>query len=225
MGGRHLAWILVKAIARVICLACFRVRVFGQRHVPEREGVLIVSNHQSFLDPALVIVGLERTTSFMARESLFGYFGLGTLIRLLNAFPVKIEEGGIGAVREAVNRLKAGHCVIVFAEGTRSWDGTMGALRPGVTLIARRAGVPVVPVVVEGASEAWPRGGFARPHSVSVAYGRPISAEACRAMTRDALVKRLRGDMLQLQARLRARAARARGAAAPPAKPVSSPTE
>jgi len=199
--------------------------VFGQRHVPEREGVLIVSNHQSFLDPALVIIGLGRTTSFMARDSLFGYFGFGALIRLLNAFPVKVEEGGIGAVREAVSRLKAGCCVIVFAEGTRSWDGTLGALRSGVTVIARRAGVPVVPVVVEGAYKAWPRDGLVRPHPVSVAYGRPVSAEACRAMTRDALVRRLREDMLQLQARLRARAARVRSAAVPAARPACSRTE
>jgi 1-acyl-sn-glycerol-3-phosphate acyltransferase len=65
--------------------------------------------------------------------------------------------------------------VLVFPEGTRSRDGNLGAFKPGLTLVARRAKVPILPVAVEGAYRAWPRSeSIPRPGDVQVHYGPPI---------------------------------------------------
>jgi 1-acyl-sn-glycerol-3-phosphate acyltransferase len=190
---------------RTICILFFRVRVYNQNRVPAEGGVLIASNHQSYLDPILVGVGIERSISYMARRSLFRHPLFGGLIRALNTFPV--ERGGrdTAALREAVERLKSGWCLTVFPEGTRSHDGRIGRIHPGALLMAHRAQTPIVPAVIEGAFEAWPRHGPPRPGRILVGYGMPISAEEQSRLTRDELARRLHDDMLALQKELRGR--------------------
>ena len=201
-------WVLFRSVARFVFLLAFRVRMFGGRNVPESGGVLIVSNHQSYLDPVLLGCGLERSVSYMARRTLFRNAAFGWLISALNAFPVSRGGADTAAMREAVRRLEDGWCLVVFPEGTRTADGAIGPLRPGILAIAERAGAPIVPAVVEGAFEAWPRGRMIRPHPIAVSYGRPISAEECRRLGRDRLVQRLRDEMVRLQEELRRRAGR-----------------
>jgi 1-acyl-sn-glycerol-3-phosphate acyltransferase len=97
---------------------------------------------------------------------------------------------------------------VVFPEGTRTADGAIGRLQPGILVIAERSGAPVVPAVIEGAFEAWPRGRMIRPHPIAVSYGRPIGAEEYRRLGRGALVRLLRDEMVRLQEELRRRAGR-----------------
>jgi 1-acyl-sn-glycerol-3-phosphate acyltransferase len=145
------------------------------------------------MDPLLVGVGLDRPIHFMARKSLFTHNFLFTrLIRTLNAFPVERDRGDIGAVREMMRRLEAGAVVLTFPESTRTYTGEIGPFKHGVFLIASRSGVPVVPMAIEGAFEAWPRSNILpRPGQIVVACGKPLfpadfggddrrMADACR---------------------------------------------
>ena len=178
---------------RVVFTVALKLRVIGRGNVPERGGVILASNHQSYMDPPLAGVALDRPIHFMARKSLFTHNFLFTrLIRSLNAFPVERGRGDIGAVREMMRRLKAGGVVLAFPESTRTYTGEIGPFKHGVFLIAGRSGVPVVPMVIEGAFEAWPRSNILpRPRQIVVAYGKPLSpadfggddrkmADACR---------------------------------------------
>jgi len=201
--ARRLPWNVLRLLAQFLFLLLFRVRVFGQRNVPRTGGALIASNHQSYLDPVLLGLGVSRPLSYMARRSLFRVRPFALLLSALNVFPLTRGGRDTGAVREAVNRLKAGNCLVVFPEGTRAHNGEIGRLLPGVPAIALRAGVPLIPAAVEGAFQAWPRGGAPRPAPVAVRYGRPISAAECRRMSRDELTERLRAEMLKLQSALR----------------------
>jgi 1-acyl-sn-glycerol-3-phosphate acyltransferase len=82
----------------------------------------------------------------------------------------------MAAVKETLRRLKLGASVLIFPEGTRTLDGRIRALQPGIFAIARKAAVPIVPVVMEGAFEAWPRSApFPRPGRIWVEYGVPLS--------------------------------------------------
>ncbi len=199
LRGRRLLWVVLRVIARALFMVAFRVRVFGQHNVPREGGVLMLSNHQSYLDPVLLSLGLGRSVSYMARRSLFSKPIFGWLIKALNAFPVTRGGRDTEAMREAVKRLQDGWCVVVFPEGTRTLDGRISRLHSGVLAIAERARVPVVPAVVEGAFEAWPRNGPMRLHSISVRYGPAISAEECRRASRKELAGRIRQEMLRLQ--------------------------
>lgn len=203
MLGRRLLWIVMRGGARLMCILAFRVRVFGQNRVPKTGGVLVVSNHQSFLDPLLVGVGLGRSVSYMARDTLWRRKAFGWLITGLNCFPVARGGRDIAALREAVKRLRRGECLVVFPEGTRSRDGNLGTLLQGVVAIADRAGVPIVPAMVDGAWQAWPRSGGIRLLPIRVAYAKPIPAAERAGLGRAAALARLRQEMLTLQAELR----------------------
>ena len=202
MLGRRLLWNVVRWTSSMIGFTVFRFRAFRKQCVPRRGGVLIVSNHQSYLDPVIVAVALPRPSSFMARSTLFINPVFRALISGLNAFPVVRGGRDMQAVREAVRRLERGECLVVFPEGTRTTDGRIGALQPGVVAIADRAGVPIVPAVVDGAFEAWPKGRGIRPWPIRVIYGKPIPPAERQGAHRDEVVQRLHAEMVRLQAEL-----------------------
>jgi len=165
----------VRWAVRIAALLWCRFRCFHRDRVPLTGGVLLVCNHQSFLDPLLVSLGLNRECSFMARSTLWKNRWFGGLIAHFNSFPVKRDSADLTAVKETLRRLKAGECIIVFPEGTRTQTGRIGPLLKGVSAMAKKAGVPIVPVAITGAFDMWPR--HARwPKSVSVwvDFGPPI---------------------------------------------------
>jgi 1-acyl-sn-glycerol-3-phosphate acyltransferase len=200
----RLWYAVLQQVARVLFVTAFGIRVYGRRHLPLRGGVLVVSNHQSYLDPVLAAVGMPRPYHPMARASLFRFPPFAWLIRSLHAFPVKRGSADMGAIREALRRLKGGAVVLMFPEGTRTRDGSIGRLQAGPVLLARRAGVPVLPMVIDGAFEAWPRTRpVPLPHPIRVACGRPFFADELAEGDADDLVETIRGRMVDLQRRLR----------------------
>ncbi len=153
----------------------FRIRTFGRERIPKEGGVLLIANHQSFLDPIIVSVGLPRQVCYFAREDLFRGRFFHWLIRSLGAFPVKRGAADTAAIRMAIERLRAGEIVLLFPEGTRTNDGSVGVFHSGMCTIAARGNAPIVPVAIDGAFEAWPRNQKVftfRP--LKVAYGDPI---------------------------------------------------
>ena len=125
-NGVHKIWYaLVKTLAQVLFVCLFRVRAFGWCNVPKRGGAVLASNHQSYLDPAIIAACVRREIHFMARDSLFEIPVFGSLIRSLNAFPVKREGIDREAIREAVRRISAGGLVVIFPEGTRHDSGAL----------------------------------------------------------------------------------------------------
>jgi 1-acyl-sn-glycerol-3-phosphate acyltransferase len=153
----------------------------GVRHynVPRPQllagGLLIAANHQSYLDPVLVGMALSRPICYLARSSLFEVPGLGLLIRGLKTHPVRRGTVDARALRTTIRLLRSGETLLMFPEGTRSQNGSMGRFQPGVAAIALRCGVPLLPVCVEGAYRCWPRWrALPRPARAAVAYGEPI---------------------------------------------------
>ncbi|HMO24839.1 MAG TPA: lysophospholipid acyltransferase family protein [Tepidisphaeraceae bacterium] len=172
---RTMLWKSCAVLCRIATSLALDLKVRGERNIPERGGVLLVTNHQSNLDPVIIGVRMRRPLAYLAKSELFVNPIFGALIRSLHAFPVKQGTGDIGAVKESIRLLKAGHVLNIFPEGSRSPDGQLQPILPGAALVVKRAGVPVVPVVLDGTFEAWPRGKkLPRPHPVWVEYGRPM---------------------------------------------------
>lgn len=165
-----------QTFSRIVTSTFFDMKVWGVEHVPRTGGVLLVSNHQSFLDPILLGVRAPRSLSYMAKSELFEVNPAFTwLIRSLGAFPVRQTGSAAGAVKEAVERLQAGHALNIYPEGSRTETGEIGPLEKGVTLVIRKARVPVVPVAIDGSFEALPKGSkMLRPYPIRLLYGEPM---------------------------------------------------
>jgi 1-acyl-sn-glycerol-3-phosphate acyltransferase len=174
----HLGWLAFRAVYATY----FRWRVFGAENVPLTGGVILASNHASFLDPPLVGAGLKRDINYLARESLFRFPGIGALLRSWNSVPVDREGGGARGLKKILDRLLAGGGIILFPEGTRTRDGRLQPARSGIGLTVIKSTAPVVPVRVFGTYEAYGRHiTLPRPHRIAVKYGAPMNFEALRA--------------------------------------------
>lgn len=178
----------------------FKLRVFGRENIPARGGVLIASTHQSFLEPMLIPSVSRRFVHLMARESLFRNALGGAIIRHYGAFPVKRGGLGLDGLRQAIDLLQSGRAVVFFPEGTRTLDGSIGELHPGAVIAAQRAGAPVVPAVIDGAFNAWPRSAkmFAA-REIKLIFGRPIDVAGLDKNDASILV---RNEMLRLREEL-----------------------
>lgn len=186
--------------------AFFNIRVFNRENVPLQGPVLLVSNHQSFLDPLLCGLGLNRECDYLARDSLFANPWFGAYIRALNAFPVQRDQADTKAIKDIINRLKANHAVVMFPEATRSHDGKIRPFKNGFAMIARRAGATIVPAVIDGAFDAWSRHRLLPvPANVRVMFGPAVSPQQAATMTRDQLVQKINHQLRQMQTELRQR--------------------
>jgi 1-acyl-sn-glycerol-3-phosphate acyltransferase len=186
MLKKTLKWIwyrLAQWGCRVFCILWFGIRVYGRENVPEKGAFLLVSNHQSYLDPILCGVALRRRLHFLARDSLFANKFFALLITSLNAIPVKPGRADVSAMKEVINRLKEGHGVCLYPEATRTYDGRIATFKPGFGLLCRRGEAAAVPMVIDGAFECWPRHKkvFSRG-PVTVCYGKAITAEQVKEM-------------------------------------------
>jgi len=199
------AWYaLLQRILQLAAVLGWGVRHFGHENIPRDGGVLVVSNHQSHLDPPLVGMGCPRRMNYLARESLFRFGLFRWLIRSLDAIPIDREGLGLSGIKESLRRLKRGEMVLVFPEGTRTPDGEIASFKPGFTTLAVRSGAWILPVAVNGAFQAWPRCQLL-PHSghVEVYYAPPISPEQVKRMSERELLaeveRRVRAGHRQLR--------------------------
>lgn len=172
---RSAAYILGQMTCRVVTTTMFKLKVYGKENVPATGGFILASSHQSYLDPVLVAVQLHRPVNYMANAYLFKNPIFGRMIRSFHAFPVEQGKGDRAAVAACIEKLKTGNVLGLFPEGHRSPDGEIKPLQGGIALIARRAGVPIVPAVVDGAYDTWPKSSkYPFPGPVHVLYGKPI---------------------------------------------------
>ena len=195
---------------QLLAVVFWRVEVFNRHYEPTTGSALYLCNHQSFLDPPLMSLALRRTMNFMARDTLFHPPVFRQMILSLNAFPVRRGTADTGAIKEGLRRLKRGEQLVVFPEGTRTTDGRIGPFLPGVTVLARRAADWVVPTVIEGAFELFPRTRLlpALGPRIAVAYCRPFRRRDIDRLGPEGLLPAVRKRMIAMQADLRRRMGR-----------------
>jgi len=179
----------------------FRVRIHGRGNVPGQGAVLFISNHQSFFDPILCGMTVRRQLYYLARSTLFDNRVMNWLLDSVNVIPVRRGEADLGAMKKVIAKLKSGYGVCLFPEATRSGDGKISAFKPGFGLLCRRGEACVVPVVIDGAFECWPRHRklFSVWKKISVCYGEPITAEQVKQMDDRELAERLTNTLRKMQ--------------------------
>jgi 1-acyl-sn-glycerol-3-phosphate acyltransferase len=183
----------------------FSLRTEGRHHVPRTGPALLIANHQSFLDPILVGLCSRRHLCFLARKTLFDHPAFAWLIRNLGAVPIDQDGVGKEGIRIILEQLQASRAVVVFPEGTRTPDGAMHELRPGIHLLIKRTQAPVVPVGIAGAFQALPY--WAKlprlaplflpptPATLAVSVGQPLDARRFAEMPRADAVAALSAEL------------------------------
>jgi 1-acyl-sn-glycerol-3-phosphate acyltransferase len=152
----------------------FNYRILHRERLLENEGVLIVANHASYLDPPLIGIGYRKSIWFLARKTLFRGFG-GWLYPRLNCIPVDQEGSDVAGLKTIIRLLRGGERVLLFPEGSRSIDGQLDPGEPGVGLVVAKARVPVQPVRIFGTHDVLPRGSaIPRPGKIRVVVGEPL---------------------------------------------------
>ena len=189
----------------VTCLLASRagVRASGVRNVPRSGGALLVSNHLSYLDVFVLGLPLPRMLNYVARSTLFLPV-LAPLIRSVGGFPIQREGMGASGLKETLRRLRDGGVVTLFPEGTRSRDGELGELKPGIAALVSRAQVPVVPAGIAGTFESWSRGQtFPSAYPIWIHYGKPILPEEVGGLSQEAVTALIRARLLESQSEAR----------------------
>lgn len=166
----------------------FRLRRRGIDRVPGSGPAVLLSNHQSHLDPLLLGCFIPRPIGYLARDTLFKGL-LGPLIRSYDAIPIDRGGSGLAGIRATLKRIKQGDAVLLFPEGTRSEDGQLQELKPGFIALVRRGKAAIVPLAIAGSYEALPRGAnFPRPKPVALVCGESIPAEELASLDDAALL-------------------------------------
>ena len=188
-------------VCKVFCELFFRIRVYGKENVPDKGAFVLVSNHQSYLDPVFCGIPLKRPLYFLARDSLFANRFFGWLISSVNTIPVKRGKADLSAMKKIIDKLKNGSGVCLFPEATRTSDGKITPFKPGFGLLCRRGEAAVVPVVIDGTFECWPRHKkiFSPGGRIVVCYGEAITAEQVKNMSDRELAKVLTDTLRQMQ--------------------------
>ncbi len=129
-----------------------RVTVRGAEKIDRAKTYLFVANHQSYIDIPTLFAKLPVNFRILAKQSLFSLPFLGWHLRRSGHIPIdrSSSKSGLKSLYEAAERVKAGASVVVFPEGTRSVDGAIHPFKGGSFLLATRAGVPIVPITING---------------------------------------------------------------------------
>ena len=173
-GVNTIVYWMIRAVLKPFLLVYFRLSRNGRHHIPEG-GVLLASNHRSFLDPFLIGCCLPRPIFFVAKQELFKNRVVGWVLNCLGAFPIKRGESDAESMKTARMLLENGEAVVIFPEGTRIRKGALGKAKRGVGRLALEAGVPVIPIAVHGSERARPKGVIFLPVKVKLRIGRPLT--------------------------------------------------
>jgi 1-acyl-sn-glycerol-3-phosphate acyltransferase len=165
----RIAYEMIRWSFRGIIMLVAHVHLRGRYNIPKKGPYIIAANHLSWTDIPFIPAYLPGKVVYMAKEEAF-YGRYGWLSRFLGAFPVKRGEGDRQAIRASQEQLKQKKVFVIFPEGTRSLNGTLGKAHAGLGLIALRAGVPVIPVAIWGSENALKKFGA----HVTISYGEPI---------------------------------------------------
>ena len=147
-----------------------KLKVYGANRVPPEGGLVIASNHYSWVDPIVLGDSSPRTIYYMAKVEAHRIPGLGAAIRAFGCFPVRRGESDREAVRTMRQVVHDGLALGLFVEGTRQGSGVPGDVQPGAAMVALQENVPIIPVAIHG-SQNWKPGNF---HPVSIAWGEPM---------------------------------------------------
>jgi 1-acyl-sn-glycerol-3-phosphate acyltransferase len=166
---------VVGGVSRVL----WRIRWVNTENIPPAGGLIVASNHQSYIDPFWIGRQIKRPVRFLAWDEAFDWPLVGAGLRGFGAWPLQLEGSDPAAIRLSLQWLREGGAMVIFPEGGRgNPDGTMRKFKAGAVRMALEAGVPILPVTIRGGHRVWPSSHrFPRLGTVEIIYHPPFVIE------------------------------------------------
>ena len=181
-------WGTAVNVLKYVCLRLFYYLIFrtllqlrtrGLNHLPAKGPFLICPNHESFLDPLILLSVLPyrvfRNMFFLGYSMVFQGLFMRLIAHLTNVISVDPDEHLLRAMKAGAAGLRQGLILGIFPEGGRSYDGELQSFKKGAAILSRELSVPIIPTAIRGTHKVWPRDSIRiRPHKVSIEFGEPI---------------------------------------------------
>ena len=166
-----IAHVLLALLSKIF----FPIKVSRAENIPTDGGMIIASNHLSNLDPMILGLASGRKLSYVAKDSLFKNKAFSFILYQVGAFPIRRDSGDVGAIKEALRRLRNGGRLVIFPEGTRKSEGSEKKVQPGIAFLTVKSNCWVVPAFIKGSDKVLPPGAkFIRPGRIDVAFGKAV---------------------------------------------------
>jgi 1-acyl-sn-glycerol-3-phosphate acyltransferase len=184
----------------MFCVVFFRMHIHGQGNVPKKGPFILICNHQSYLDPIFCGAPIPRQISYVGRANLFKNWMFRSIILSVGSIAIRRDKPDLTAIKRMLARLSDGFGLCLFPEATRTSDGRIALLKPGFSFIVRKSKAPIVPVIIDGAFDCWPRHQklFNPGQRISVDYGKCIQPEEVEKMTDRELAQHMTGIMREM---------------------------
>ena len=170
---------LLTRLIRLVWRIRSRIDVEGVENIPRQGAYLLCSNHQSFIDPVILLAVLPlRIILQLFAVGTSEIFGSGFMLRvagLMRVVVVDPDANLIPAMRAGAFGLRHGLGLVLYPEGERSIDGAPKIFKKGAAILSIHLQVPIIPVAVEGIYDAWPRGkSFQKFAPIKIKIGQPM---------------------------------------------------
>ena len=200
-------WFMKHIVAGPLLRGIFRPWVSGAENIPTHGGVLLASNHLSFVDSIFLPLLIERNMVFLAKSEYFtgkGFKGWLTKMFFLGTGMLPIDRSGGKASEASLNTglrvLAEGNILGIYPEGTRSPDGKMYRGRTGVARMILEAGVPVVPVAMIDTEKVMPIGSkWPKLRRIGIIFGEPMDFSRFEGMEGDRFILRAVTDEIMYE--------------------------
>jgi 1-acyl-sn-glycerol-3-phosphate acyltransferase len=200
-GDRQM--VVARAWARMLLrIAGVRVEVEGLEKIDPKGSYVFASNHASYMDTPVVLGLIPVQFRFLARENLFTIPFLGTHLKSAGHIPVPLGDvrAAVKTMNEAARVIRErGISMLIFPEGGRTNDGNLQPFKEGAANIAIKAGVPIVPITLEGTRAVLPMHSVhVRPGFVRLKIGDPIPTSELTPRHREELTAQIRERIVEL---------------------------
>lgn len=161
LSNTWITLLLIKHIAQFLFFILFSVKRKGLENIPEGPAIL-APNHQSYVDSLLVITCLKnallKKTYFYAKKEYVNTRFMVFMAKHHNVVVMDLQHNLKESIQQLAEVLKQGNKVLIFPEGTRSYDGKLGDFKQTFAVLSKELGLPIIPIAISGAHKAMPRG-------------------------------------------------------------------
>ena len=200
VGFRKMPVLVLRCFNFILTHTFYRLDIEGIDHIPEQGGVLLVSNHVSYVDALLLTAASPRPIRFIMLESLYKLPLINFVCKEMDVIPIAPKAGGEAVSRvlqQAQDAIKAGEVVCIFAEGQITRDGELNEFKTGLETIMEDVDSPIVPVYLgdvwgsifsfEGGDVFW-KIPSKIPYPVSIDFGESVDPDSSAEEVREAVI-------------------------------------